>query len=138
MTTATLTSRGQITIPADVRRSLNIEAGDRVEFVQIEPGRFELIAATRSVRELKLVWVLSSAYGLDRQQVSAALELLLRSKEIVLDRADLVLQAQRKVGTSNADFADCLIERIAGDAGCSATMTFDVGAAKAAGMSLIG
>jgi predicted nucleic-acid-binding protein len=89
------------------------------------------------VAVVELVWVLSSAYGLDRPQVSAALELLLRSKEIVLDRADLVLQAQRKFGTSNADFADGLIERIASDAGCSATMTFDVGAAKAAGMSLI-
>ncbi|MEO7854761.1 MAG: AbrB/MazE/SpoVT family DNA-binding domain-containing protein [Rubrivivax sp.] len=53
MTTATLTSKGQITIPADVRRALNVRSGDRVEFVQVEPGRFELIAATRSVRELK-------------------------------------------------------------------------------------
>ncbi len=53
MTTATLTSKGQITIPADVRRSLNVQTGDRVEFVQIEPGRFEILAATRSVRELK-------------------------------------------------------------------------------------
>ena len=53
MSTATLTSKGQITIPADVRRVLNVQTGDRVEFVQIEPGRFELVAATRSVRELK-------------------------------------------------------------------------------------
>ena len=53
MTTATLTSKGQITIPADVRRALNVQTGDRVEFVQIEPGRFELVAATLSVRELK-------------------------------------------------------------------------------------
>ena len=53
MTTATLTSHGQITIPAEVRRVLNVQTGDRVEFVQIEPGRFEVVAATRSVRELK-------------------------------------------------------------------------------------
>ena len=53
MPTATLTTKGQITIPAEVRRKLNVEAGDRVEFVEIEPGRFEVIAATRSVRELK-------------------------------------------------------------------------------------
>ncbi|ODU08985.1 MAG: AbrB family transcriptional regulator [Rubrivivax sp. SCN 71-131] len=53
MTTATLTSKGQITIPAQVRRVLNVQAGDRVEFVQVEPGRFEIVAATRSVRELK-------------------------------------------------------------------------------------
>jgi len=52
MSTATLTTKGQITIPVDVRRALNVEAGDRVEFVQVEPGRFEAIAATRSVREL--------------------------------------------------------------------------------------
>jgi antitoxin PrlF len=53
MTTATLTSKGQITIPADVRRAMNVQTGDRVEFVEIQPGRFELVAATRSVRELK-------------------------------------------------------------------------------------
>jgi antitoxin PrlF len=53
MATATLTTKGQITIPVDVRRALNVEAGDRVEFVEVEPGRFEVIAATHSVRELK-------------------------------------------------------------------------------------
>ncbi len=53
MTTATLTSKGQVTIPANVRRDLNVDAGDRIEFIQIEPGRYEVVAATRSVRELK-------------------------------------------------------------------------------------
>ena len=53
MTTATLTSKGQITIPADVRRALNVRTGDRVEFVEVEPGRFEIVSATRSVREMK-------------------------------------------------------------------------------------
>ncbi len=53
MTTATLTSKGQITIPADVRRTLGVQTGDRVEFLEIQPGRFELVAVTRSVRELK-------------------------------------------------------------------------------------
>ncbi len=53
MTTATVTSKGQITIPVDVRQSLNVEAGDRIEFVEVAPGRFEFFAATRSVKELK-------------------------------------------------------------------------------------
>ena len=53
MTTATVTSKGQITIPADVRRALQVEAGDRVEFVQLEPGQFLFVAANRSVTELK-------------------------------------------------------------------------------------
>ena len=53
MPTATLTSKGQISLPAEVCRLLHLRAGDRVEFVQVEPGRFELVATTRSVRELK-------------------------------------------------------------------------------------
>ena len=53
MTTATVTSKGQITIPASVRQALQVEAGDRVEFVEVEPGRFEFFAATRSVTALK-------------------------------------------------------------------------------------
>jgi AbrB family looped-hinge helix DNA binding protein len=53
MTTATLTSKGQITIPLVVRESLGVETGDRVEFVEVSPGRYELIAATRSVMDLQ-------------------------------------------------------------------------------------
>jgi antitoxin PrlF len=53
MATATVTSKGQITIPAPVRAALGVEAGDRVEFVEVEPGRFEVVAATQSVTALK-------------------------------------------------------------------------------------
>ena len=53
MSTATMTSKGQITIPAALRTALGVEAGDRVEFVQVEPGRFELVVATQSVTALK-------------------------------------------------------------------------------------
>lgn len=53
MPTATVTSKGQITIPAHVRQSLHVDAGDRVEFVELEPGQFLFMAANRSVTELK-------------------------------------------------------------------------------------
>ncbi|WP_132580884.1 AbrB/MazE/SpoVT family DNA-binding domain-containing protein [Paralcaligenes ureilyticus] len=53
MTAATLTSKGQITIPAHIRRELKVDAGDRVEFVLVAPGRYEFVAATRDVTELK-------------------------------------------------------------------------------------
>ena len=53
MATATLTSKGQITIPAEVREVLGVDTGDRVEFVEVGPGRYEFIAATRSVTSLR-------------------------------------------------------------------------------------
>ncbi|QJR14655.1 AbrB/MazE/SpoVT family DNA-binding domain-containing protein [Usitatibacter palustris] len=53
MTTATLTSKGQITIPKEVREALGVAAGDRVEFVEEEKGVYKVVAATRDVRHLK-------------------------------------------------------------------------------------
>ena len=53
MTIATVTSKGQITIPASVRQSLHVDTGDQVEFVELEPGQFLFVAATRSVTELR-------------------------------------------------------------------------------------
>jgi antitoxin PrlF len=53
MSTATVTTKGQVTIPVDVRSKLQIGAGDRIEFVEVSPGRFEVVAATQSVKALK-------------------------------------------------------------------------------------
>ena len=53
MTTATITSKGQVTIPKDVRTRLGIDAGDRVEFIEIQDGVFQIVAATQDVHVLK-------------------------------------------------------------------------------------
>lgn len=53
MATATLTGKGQITIPVEVRQALRLDAGDRVEFVEVKQGRFEIVPVTRSVTALK-------------------------------------------------------------------------------------
>jgi antitoxin PrlF len=50
---ATLTRRGRITVPAAVREALGLEAGDQVEFVEVVPGRYELVAKTKWVTALK-------------------------------------------------------------------------------------
>ncbi|WP_454726275.1 MULTISPECIES: AbrB/MazE/SpoVT family DNA-binding domain-containing protein [Cupriavidus] len=54
MSTATLTSKGQVTIPVDVRTHLGLSTGDRVEFILNEgTGRYEVVPATSSVTALK-------------------------------------------------------------------------------------
>jgi len=89
------------------------------------------------VSVIELVWVLSSCYDLRRDQIVQALDVILRSEQIVVDQAEHVIRALRAYGAGKADFADCLIERTSAAAGCTQTMTFDVAAAKTAGMALI-
>jgi AbrB family looped-hinge helix DNA binding protein len=53
MSAATITAKGQITIPAVVRAALGVAVGDRLEFIEVDKGRFEIVAATQSVTALK-------------------------------------------------------------------------------------
>jgi len=43
MSTATITSKGQVTIPIDVRRTMGLAAGDRLEFRVRADGIAELV-----------------------------------------------------------------------------------------------
>lgn len=56
MTSATVTSKGQITIPLSVRQRLGIDAGDRIEFVETENGVFAIRPALTDIRSLKGAW----------------------------------------------------------------------------------
>jgi len=54
MASATVTSKGQVTIPVNVRNQLGLSTGDRIEFIlNDETGRYEVVPATRSVTALK-------------------------------------------------------------------------------------
>ncbi len=53
MTTATITSKGQLTLPKDVREAMSVGPGDRVDFVRMEDGNFAVLPATHSVKSLK-------------------------------------------------------------------------------------
>lgn len=53
MATATANSKGQITIPAEIRAELGLNQGDRVEFVEQEGGQFAMVAAIQPVQRLK-------------------------------------------------------------------------------------
>ncbi len=53
MPTSTVTSKGQITIPTQVRAALGLETGSRVEFVEVEKGQYLMVAAADAVQSLK-------------------------------------------------------------------------------------
>ena len=50
---ATLTSKGQVTIPKQARDTLNLDTGDRVEFIIDDDGRLFILPVTRPVKTLK-------------------------------------------------------------------------------------
>ena len=53
MSAATITSKGQITLPKAVRDRLELGPGDRVDFVLAPDGRFDLIPVKASIKSLK-------------------------------------------------------------------------------------
>ncbi len=53
MPSAKITSKGQVTLPKQVREHLRLEPGDRVDFVVGEDGQVRLKAGRLHVAELK-------------------------------------------------------------------------------------
>jgi len=64
MQTSTLTSKGQVTIPARVRKNLGIHQGDRVGFI-VEEGKVVLLPVIKDI---------GAAFGLVKAKRSASLE----------------------------------------------------------------
>jgi len=53
MPMAKITSKGQVTIPLQVRKDMGITAGDRLDFVRMEDGNYAVVPASCSVKSLK-------------------------------------------------------------------------------------
>lgn len=85
---------------------------------------------------VELVWVAESCYSATRKEVSAIIRQLLESKQLSVQGAETVWKALYSFESGPADFADCLIEKLAVAAGCSHTVTFDKAASRA-GMKLL-
>ncbi|MGA3350067.1 MAG: type II toxin-antitoxin system VapC family toxin [Candidatus Sulfotelmatobacter sp.] len=95
------------------------------------PGFLSLIVIA------ELVWVLAISYRFPKDKIAQVVETLLRSRELVVERGEIVSQALRAFNAGRADFSDYLIERCAHAAQCQFTLTFDQKAASAAGMRLL-
>ena len=53
MSEATLTSKGQITIPADIRKSMDLSPKDRLTFTLMPDGTVVMRAKTKSLLSLQ-------------------------------------------------------------------------------------
>src|SRR5882762_2114055 len=81
MPAAKLTSKGQITIPVEVRESLGLKAGDRVDFFETSDGKYTFQPKTGSIMEMKGIL---KRLGLVPPEFSLSIE---EMNQAVLDRA---------------------------------------------------
>jgi len=74
MSTAILTHQGQVTIPAEIRKKMNLQAGDHLEFV-LEGQRLVLLRKPADIK---------AAFGLYQAQHSVSSEAI---KNVIKARA---------------------------------------------------
>ena len=89
----------------------------------------------------ELCWVLSRLYSATMDELADMISDLLNTPQIQVERREIV---QAAIGRFNqgksrkAGLVDALIAEIASSEGCSSTVTFDMAAVRAAGMTLLG
>ena len=98
-------------------------------FVKDAVGRGESFFINRIV-VAELAWALARTYRRSREEISDAIEHILKTAEFEVEGSTLVWVALHEYQRSNVDFADCLIGALNRTAGCSATATFDRDAAR--------
>jgi predicted nucleic-acid-binding protein len=90
-----------------------------------------------SVVLAETVWVLESAYGMNRNDVALALERLLAVPQLLLQDHSRIRAALDAFGKAPVGFTDLLIAEINRANGCDTTATFDRKAAKLRGFTLV-
>jgi predicted nucleic-acid-binding protein len=95
-----------------------------------QPGFVSVIVTAETA------WVLQSNFKASQQEVAAAIEGLISQSSLVFEHVEQVVQATEDVKRAHADFADAVIAYVGQKAGCSTTLTFDVGASKQPGFDL--
>jgi predicted nucleic-acid-binding protein len=86
---------------------------------------------------VELCWVLKRLYAATPAELRQTVHDLLDSRQLVIERRDVVLSALQQLGDRKADLADVLIAATAAEAGCERTVTFDKAAAKLPGLTLL-
>ncbi|MDJ0730664.1 MAG: type II toxin-antitoxin system PrlF family antitoxin [Crocosphaera sp.] len=108
MPTATITSKGQTTIPQEIRKLLNLHPGDRLDFLVADDGRVYVQPTNIKVESLKGILHKSNQEIVSIEQMEEAIWWSVQ---------------QMKIG--KADFSDYLIGQLNAQAGCTETVSFD-------------
>ena len=116
MLSSTITAKGQITIPKDIRNILNI-----VNHIVI----------------CELVWVLKKCYRLSKLKTINVIQNILRISQFSVENAQIIWQALTDYKKGTADFADYVVGRTNIFNDCDKTITFDKKASKSNGFVLL-
>jgi len=73
----------------------------------------------------EIVWVLSRAYGYDRESIQLVLQRIFQAGELAVEQQEYAWSALRDYAHGSADFSDYLIAHINHAVGCKHTVTFD-------------
>ena len=87
----------------------------------------------------ELCWVLKRCYKADNSKISAVIDQILRTRQLEVEDPKTVWQALGDFvqGSTDTDWADCLINNINKSHGCMETLTFDKGASRLKGFTLV-
>lgn len=78
-----------------------------------------------SIVLVETLWVLSESYGVSREEQTACVEQLARTRQFELEHVTAVGRAVTQAHRAKCGVVDCLIAEIAQEHGCDFVYTFD-------------
>ena len=118
----------------DPRQSASATRFIETRLSERSPGFISLVVL------VELCWVLERIYSATPREIGETISDLLETPRFHLQQREVVQQAVRRFQdkkAGKAGFADLLIAQIALDEGCSSIVSFDRGAVRTAGMTLL-
>jgi antitoxin PrlF len=81
MSTARLTSKGQLVIPKDIREYMRLQPGDRLDFIIQDDGEVVIRSVVTDVRELKGILHVSGRQPVSVTAMNEAIRKRVRAKQ---------------------------------------------------------
>jgi len=131
MTLTTVTSKGQVTIPKNIRELLHLYAGDQIEFIFNETDEVILRPVTKKVADVcggLAKYQLSkpvSVYHVKRNDLIKAVSELMLMPILDFEKQTAVRDFITSSKNSTFDLSDILIAQSAKISDCATTLTFD-------------